>query len=101
MGNPGPGTSSTARSIAPMTLSCTGSLAGSCSVTEMTRPSPCPGIDSQALDASSTSGIDPSVARIAVSSATGSAGGGPTRIWAPSVTAAGIGSAARYPTPSG
>jgi len=95
MGNPVSGTVSTARSIALMTSSCTGSLAGSCSVTEMTRPSPCPGTDSQALAASSTSGMDPSAARMAVSSATGSASGRPTRIWAPSVTATGIGSAAR------
>jgi hypothetical protein len=101
MGNPASGTASTARSIALMTSSCTVWLAGSCSVTEMTRPSPSPGIDSQALAASSTSGIDPSAARISVSSATGSAGGRPTRNWAPSVTATGIGSAARYPTPSG
>jgi len=101
MGNPVPGTASTARSIALITSSCTGSLAGSCSVTEMTSPSPCPGMDSHALDASSTSGMDPSAAPIAVSSATGSAGGRPTRIWAPSVTATGIGSAARYPTSSG
>ena len=95
MGYPGPGTVSTARSIALMTSSCTASLAGSCSVTEMTRPSPSPGIDSQARDASSTSGMDPSAARITVSSATGSVGGLPTRIWAPSATVTGIGSAAR------
>jgi hypothetical protein len=95
MGNPVPGTVSTARSIALITSSCTGSLAGSCSVTEMTRPSPCPEMDSHALDASSTSGMDPSAARITVSSATGSAGGRPTRIWAPSATVTGIGSAAR------
>jgi hypothetical protein len=101
MGNPGTGTAPTARSIAVMTSSCAFSLAGSCSVTEMTSPSPSPGTDSQARDASWTSGIDPSTARIPVSSATGSAGGRPTRIWAPSLSVSGIGSAARYPMPSG
>jgi hypothetical protein len=95
MGNSGPGTASTARSIALMTSSCASSLPGSCSATEMTRPSPCPGTDSQAVEASRTSGMDPNAARISVSSATGSAGGRPTLIWAPSLTATGIGSAAR------
>ncbi len=95
MANPGPGTASTARSIAVITSSCAFSLAGSCSVTEMTRPSPCPGTDSQVLDASRTSGMDPSTARISVSSAAGSAGGRPTPIWAPSPSATGIRSAAR------
>jgi len=87
MGNSSSGDVSTAHSIALMTSSCAASLAGSRSVTEMTRPSPRPGTDSHALDASRTSGMELSAARISVSSATRSTIGWPIRIWRLSLSA--------------